>query len=216
MCGGLFGPLATARASDAVKHPAAAAKAGLQEPVSDAPPAEAKKAGLPQFDISKFPTQLFWLAISFGVMFFAMTYVALPGVEGGMQRRADYIHGLLHEAKQLKDNAENFRHQGVAATDDAVRAAHDILNKVTTELAQQAADQNHVLESQIQMKQQEAETRIAAARANAAADVREIALDLVPQILDRVAKLGTNANSIANTIDATTENYGSQLLKGAA
>src|SRR5690606_28063422 len=51
--------------------------------------------GLPQLDVSTFPSQLFWLFVSFGIMYMIFSRRTLPEISGVLENRQSHIQGDL-------------------------------------------------------------------------------------------------------------------------
>ena len=43
-------------------------------------PVAAQAAGMPQFDLTRFPTQIFWLVVCFAVLYALMANLVLPRI----------------------------------------------------------------------------------------------------------------------------------------
>ena len=67
---------------------------------------EAASAGLPQLDPTWWPSQLFWLAITFGVLYWLMAGKFLPAIGGAIEERRDRIADDLDQASDFKREAE--------------------------------------------------------------------------------------------------------------
>ena len=64
-----------------------------------------ESGSFPQFDFSTFPSQIFWLALSFGVLYLALSRSVLPKLGGIIEKRGDTIAHSLDEAAKLNDQA---------------------------------------------------------------------------------------------------------------
>jgi F-type H+-transporting ATPase subunit b len=62
--------------------------------------------GLPQMDITTFPSQLFWLIITFGILYLFMWRTAIPKLRNTIEERQDKILLDINEAEKLKSEAE--------------------------------------------------------------------------------------------------------------
>src|SRR5262245_55630311 len=100
--------------------------------------AEGGHGGLPQLDSSHYPSQLLWLAISFGLLYLLLSRLLLPKVEAALARRRHQIHADLGGARQLQKQS-----QDVAAAYEAALAeargkasgiAGDMRAKLTAEV----------------------------------------------------------------------------------
>src|SRR5690242_13778471 len=69
-------------------------------------PAQKEGAGFPPFDTTTFPSQLFWLAITFGFLFVVLWRVAGPRIQGVIASRRGAIHGDIDAAQKARDDAE--------------------------------------------------------------------------------------------------------------
>lgn len=66
-------------------------------------------SGLPQLDVTTFPSQLFWLAITGVTLYVLMAKFALPKVEQIMRARDTFVHDNLHKAADLRHQAEDVK-----------------------------------------------------------------------------------------------------------
>lgn len=71
-----------------------------------AEPAEHKSAGLPQLDATTFPSQLFWLALTFAILYIYFGRKALPDISGVIENRRAHIDGNLGTADRIRKEAE--------------------------------------------------------------------------------------------------------------
>jgi F-type H+-transporting ATPase subunit b len=69
-------------------------------------PSAAAPDVFPPFDPRTFPSQLFWLALSFGALYFMMSRIALPRIGEVIEERRDHIQRDLDEAARLKSETD--------------------------------------------------------------------------------------------------------------
>jgi F-type H+-transporting ATPase subunit b len=65
-----------------------------------------ESAGLPQFDVSFFPSQLFWLAVFFGLLYLLLDRALLPRLSGVIAQRASKISGDIDAAAAANAEAK--------------------------------------------------------------------------------------------------------------
>jgi len=65
------------------------------------------KGGLPQFEPDTFASQLFWLAITFMVMFFVFSKFTLPSISSVIENRKNIIDSDLDMAEKLSAEADS-------------------------------------------------------------------------------------------------------------
>ena len=69
--------------------------------------AASQGGGLPQMDIGSYPSQIFWLIITFGVLYIFMWKIAIPQLRTTVEERKDKVSMDLHDAEQLKTEAKS-------------------------------------------------------------------------------------------------------------
>ena len=62
--------------------------------------------GMPQFNAKTFPSQLFWLVISFLVLYFFITFLILPRIRENIRLRKNKISNDIERAGNLRDQTE--------------------------------------------------------------------------------------------------------------
>lgn len=60
---------------------------------------------MPQFDPTYFASQVFWLIVTFGILYLLMAKIALPRIGDILEVRQDRIAADLDRAEQLKREA---------------------------------------------------------------------------------------------------------------
>lgn len=147
-------------------------------------------SAFPPFDTSLFASQLFWFAVTFGALYFALSRYILPFTAGVLAKRDATVTGDLTAASEKSTAAEAARvgmEQALAkaradarATVDAQRAA------VTAELAAEQEKADAAIAQRIDA----AEARITDTRAKALADVDAVAKDVAASIVGKLMPAG--------------------------
>jgi len=138
---------------------------------------EAASAGLPQFDPSSWPSQLFWLALFFGALYVAMSGYFLPRIGRTIEERRDRIANDLDKAAEQRSKAEaaeSAYHQALA---DATAKAQGIAADTRAKLSAEIADLSAAADREAAEGIAKAEARIAAMKQDASKKVREAAVD---------------------------------------
>ena len=88
--------------------------------------ADAAAGGMPQFAIETWSGQVFWLFVSFGVMYFILSKFILPKIGQGLTDRGDRIADDLDEASRMQQQATQAQADYERALADAKAKAHNI------------------------------------------------------------------------------------------
>jgi F-type H+-transporting ATPase subunit b len=159
----------------------------MAAPVTAASEAAHDAAGaFPPFDSTHFASQLFWLAISFGLLYWLMSRVALPRVQGILADRQAAIASDLDEASQMQAKADAAAANYEQALADAKAKAQDLARATHDKLAAEADERRRALESELQTKLTAAEAQITATKTSAMTNVAGIARQATASIVEKI------------------------------
>jgi F-type H+-transporting ATPase subunit b len=141
---------------------------------------------MPQLDPSLFPTQLFWLFVTFLALFLIAWKVALPRITEVLDARQTRIDGDLDKARSLKEEAETVMASYEKTLADASTQAQDIHRQIVQELTDERTKRQEELSRKLSEQSREAESRIAGEKRRAVENIREAALDVVQSAANRL------------------------------
>ena len=133
---------------------------------------------MPQLDVETFPSQLFWLAVTFVVLYFLMSWIGLPRVAAAIDARRQRREDDLARAAQLKSEAEAANAAFQRTMAEARAEAQAAIKETTDRLAAEAAERQRALAAALAQQIDEAERRIAETKQQALSEVRGIAADV--------------------------------------
>ncbi len=150
-------------------------------------------AHFPPFDVSTFPSQLLWLAITFILLYLLMSRLTLPRIGRILEERRDRIADDLEEGVKLKAESEAAQVAYEKALSEARARANTIAGETRAKLAADSDANRKALEADLNSKLEAAEQRIASTKVEALSHVRGIAVDTAQAIVS--ALVGTNLSS---------------------
>ena len=130
-------------------------------------------AGLPQLDLTFFPGQLFWLALTFGALYWLMSRVALPKVQATQDHRKGVVNEDLKVASEANDNAKATLARYERGLAEARTQAQVIIQDISLRAIREATTR-------------QSEDRINAARDAAVKQVKALSSDIAATLVDRV------------------------------
>ncbi len=143
-------------------------------------------AGFPPFKTETFPSQIFWLAITFALLFVVMWKIAVPRIGGAITDRKARVSGDLATAEKHRQNAE----AASAAYEQALAAAraraHGLAEENRKRLLAEIEKAKNAADAQAQEGLAKAEARIAATRAQSMTHVADAARDAAAAIVARL------------------------------
>ena len=161
---------------------------------------QAAASGMPQLDPTHFGNQIFWLAVTLAIIFFALKLVALPRIGGTLANRKGTIINDLAAAEELKQKAVS-----------AEKAYQDALAQARVEAGKIVADAKAEIQGDLNKAIAKADTQIAAKTAESAERINEIragAQDAINEVakdtaMELVAALGGAADTKSITAAVT-------------
>jgi len=155
---------------------------------------------MPQLDYHTFVPQLFWLAISFVVLYALMSRLALPKVRGVIEGRRHHLDSDLGRAAALKQEAEAALTAYQKTLADARATAQETLRQAGERLAAEAAERQRQLAATLAAQVTAAEARIAASKEQALGEIRGIAAEVGGAIVEKLTGAAPNAQAMTNAV----------------
>jgi F-type H+-transporting ATPase subunit b len=151
----------------------------------------------PPFQPQNFPSQLFWLAVTFVLLYVVMAKIALPRMGAIFADRSKRISDDLAAAESLKEksNAANAAYEKSLA--DARGRAQSIATATREKQAAEAEATQKQLEAKLHEKLAAAEQSIASTRTAAMGHVGTIAADTASAIVKRLIGKTPSADEVA-------------------
>jgi F-type H+-transporting ATPase subunit b len=159
-----------------------------------------KPGGFPPFDTTTFPSQLFWLVITFGFLFVVMWRVAGPRINGAITGRRGVINAAIAEANKARGDADSAQAGYQTALAGARARANALAEETRTGLNAEIAKAKAQADAAAHAAMHDADTRIAATRESAKAHVVTAARDAAIAIVERLTGDKVSAEDAAKAM----------------
>lgn len=163
---------------------------------------------MPQLDPSTFVTQLFWLVLSFVILYLLMWRVALPKVADMLQERQERIDDDLQRAEALERDAARVLAAYEKTIADGQAEAQTKLRAAAERMAADGAERHARLGEKLATESEAAERRIEAAREAALANVRNAAVEVAQAAVARLIDIEVPENEAAGAVAAAMKERG--------
>ena len=140
----------------------------------------------PPFDPATFPSQLLWLAITFGALYLLMSKIALPRIGGILENRKSIIDADLAAADASRQKTEAAIAAYETALAEAKAKAQGIANQTREAIQADLAAKRSAVEADLTGKVATAEARIASTKAEALTHVDEIATETAQTVVTQL------------------------------
>ncbi len=156
---------------------------------------------MPQLDVATFVPQLFWLAVTFFVLYLLMRLVALPRVGAAIAARRSRLDDDLARAAETRAQAEAAMTRYEASLAAARAQAHDELRQTAERLAAEGAERQRQLADVLTTQLKAAESQIAAAKDQAFSEIRGVAIDVARSVAQKLTGTDADGPSLAVAVD---------------
>jgi F-type H+-transporting ATPase subunit b len=167
-------------------------------------------SNFPPFDPSTFPSQLVWFTIAFGFLYWYMSKRGLPQLGAVIDGRKAQIARDLDDATAMQQKADAAAAAHERTLAEARAKAQSLAQAARDAAASDAQAKRKALEDELAAKLAGAEREIGRMRADAMANVAEVAREAAGAIVERLGGRPADPSSIAAAVNSI------KSLSGAA
>lgn len=161
---------------------------------------------MPQLDFSIFPSQFFWLCVSFFLMLFIMSKFIIPKTAEMINLRKAKIDADLEAAAELKKKVEKTLEKYNLALKKATDEANISLQKTREDLADTIEHRQAELSAELNREIVAGEKKINAAKQKALDGIEDMAAELAPLVLQKLGVVKVSAKEIQTALQSGKEN----------
>ena len=170
----------------------------------------ADSGGLPQLDFTTWPTQIFWLVVSFALAYILMWRVALPRIGSVLEERHNRIQGDLKRAKAASENAEQARQAFEVMLAESREKASAVMREATESIRNKMERKIKTSNASTAEKMAEAEKDIAEAKARAMIDVVDIASTSAAEAVAQLTNIKISQADATKQVKQINDTKGAQ------
>ena len=152
--------------------------------------------GMPQFNAETFPSQLFWLIVTFLLLYLCMNFLVLPRIRNNIRLRKNKIANDIERTELLKDQIEktvlDYESKILHAKKQASENTKNALEKASHEFNLQL----DTVKKRIIQKINKAESEVKEYKKNIENEVNSVSINLSSSILEKVIGKGLNKSDI--------------------
>ncbi|MGM0559561.1 MAG: F0F1 ATP synthase subunit B' [Pseudomonadota bacterium] len=163
----------------------------------------AEEGGLPQISqVDTYASQIFWLFVTFGLLYIVMSRVALPRIGDVIEERRDKIDDDLMRAETIRSEAEDVLAEYEKALSVAREEALGIQQKTSDEVKAKMDERHEAFSQELAERTREAEERIAAAKSEALKDLASVASETAAATTDKLVGFTPDSKAVDKAVQA--------------
>ncbi len=143
--------------------------------------------GFPQLDVSTYSSQIFWLIVSFALLYTLMSRLALPRINEVIDLRQTQLNCNLDRATQLNDEAGKMKAEFEKLLGNAQASAKAAVDEVEQKVNERMAQEGAKFADHARARIAEVEISITKAKTEALASLGDIAADVAVDMVARVS-----------------------------
>lgn len=159
-----------------------------------------KTSGLPQLDPSSYPSQVFWLIVSFILLYTVFSKSVLPDIGDTLDTRRKNIENDIGEAQKFNDRADFFQKAYDSTLLEARTHATSIFQENENALKLQASKQIEAFNEKSAAALKSAETALASAKVGAMEQMHQTAAELASTAAEKIIGIPANLDEARNVV----------------
>ncbi len=162
--------------------------------------------GLPQLDFSSYPSQIFWLIVTFTVLYTFFARKTLPEISGVLESRRDHIQNDLDTAEKLREEAEDAHRAYDEALEKARSEASNMFIESDNKIKEETTKKLQVFYERSSVEIKAAEEKIENAKSEAFEEMSTIAAEIASQAAEKIIGISTDINQAKTVIKSLHKN----------
>ncbi len=152
--------------------------------------------GMPQFNAETFPSQLFWLVITFVLLYICMNFLILPRIRSNIRLRKNKISNDIERAELLNEQIEKTINEYDSRVLQAKNQADENTRSAIEKANQDFTSQLDIVKKRIIQKINKSEEDIKDYKKNIEKEINEASINISTAIVEKVIGKGLSKNDI--------------------
>ena len=168
----------------------------------------AESGGMPQLNPEFWISQIFWLTLSFGILYIVLSKLILPKISANLESRKSLIQENIEAAElQRKDSETKLKDYENIVSKSKIEASN-ILNEARKKALKDISSKREILDKQIDDEIKKAEQEIDTLKKSAPAKINKIAIETSSELIKKIIGTEINNSSISAIVDDLSKRNG--------
>ena len=168
----------------------------------------AESGGMPQLNPEFWFSQIFWLTITFGILYVVLSKLILPKISLNLELRKSQIQDNIEAAEKQRENSE----AKLKEFDDIIAKSKLTAKKIYQEARENALGEinlkRETLDKQINEEINKAEQEIKILKKSAPEKINKIAIESTSELVKKLIGAEVNNSSISAIVDDLSKRNG--------
>jgi len=168
----------------------------------------AESGGMPQLNPEFWVSQIFWLILTFGIMYVVLSKLILPKISNNLEsRKSQILENIEAAEKQRKDSEIKIKEYDEVILKSKIEAS-SIFNQAREKAIKDISSKKEILDKQIDEEIDGAEKEIQTLRNSAPEKINKIAKETSAELVQKLIGAEINNSSISAIVDDLSKRNG--------
>jgi len=168
----------------------------------------AESGGMPQLNPEFWISQIFWLTLTFGILYIVLSKLILPKISDNLESRKSQILENIEAAEKQRQNSEEKLKEYEEIVSKSKMEAKNIFSQVREKALKDISAKKDVLDKQIDDEIGKAEQEIKELQKGAADKINKIAIETSSELIQKLIGAEVNNSSISAIVDDLSRRSG--------
>jgi F-type H+-transporting ATPase subunit b len=170
----------------------------------------AESGGMPQLNPEFWISQIFWLTLTFGILYVVLAKLILPKISANLELRKSQIQENIEAAEKQRESSETKLKEYDNIVFKSKLEAQNILKAAREKLIQEINSKKENLDKQIDEEIKKAENEINILKKNAPEKINKIAIDTSSELVKKLIGAEVNNSSISAIVEDLSKRNGNK------
>jgi F-type H+-transporting ATPase subunit b len=161
----------------------------------------AESGGMPQLNPEFWISQIFWLTITFGILYVVLSKLILPKISANLEIRKLQILDNIEAAEKQREESELKIAEYEKAVQNSKTDAKNYLKQAKEKLLKDINLKKNALDRELNLEIQKAESEIQELKDRAPEKINKIAVETSKDLLQQLIGAEVNSSSISAIVD---------------
>ena len=164
------------------------------------------KAGLPQLDLSTYPSLMFWAVISLIIGYFLMSFLVAPNIKSILNLRETNIQNDLVKAKASTQENEKIKQEIIDHQKDIKLRSQKLINEALSDSKLYIEKTEHDIAKKINSKISKADKNIQELQKDIISDIVNSADEIIIEIVKKFTNINHDKANLKQVVKAASKN----------
>ena len=170
----------------------------------------AESGGMPQLNPEFWVSQIFWLTLTFGILYIVLSKLILPKISANLELRKSQIQENIEAADKQRESSESKLKEYDKIILKSKLEAKNIFKDAREKALKDINSKREILDNQIDEEVKNAEKEIEILRKSAPEKINKIAIETSSELVKRLIGAEVNNSSISAIVDDLSKRNGNK------